>query len=206
MAKTDRLRRRRPVRDPYPRVLIVCEGKKTESGYFKDLHHQLRLPIDLDIDAGGVPKTLVERAAARKKESERQSRRNRDSTFRFDEIWCVFDVDEHPNLAEARNQASANQLGVAISNPCFELWVLLHFQDQRGHIHRHEVQKLCREHMPGYDKTLTFKVLESRTDAALQRAAELSRWQEERGEAGANPSTGVHRLVERLLSVRRERG
>jgi hypothetical protein len=54
-----------------------------------------------------------------------------------DEVWCVFDVDEHPKLAEARDQANANGIQLAVSNPCFELWLLLHFQEHRAHAGGH---------------------------------------------------------------------
>jgi hypothetical protein len=37
------LRRRKPQRDPYDMVLIVCEGKKTEPNYFCDLRDDLKL-------------------------------------------------------------------------------------------------------------------------------------------------------------------
>ena len=62
MPRRDDLRRRRPFRNPLPRILIVCEGPRTEPGYFNELHHMDRIPIELEISPGGVPKTLVERA------------------------------------------------------------------------------------------------------------------------------------------------
>jgi hypothetical protein len=123
--------RRRPARfDPRPRILILCEGKVTEPSYFRDFQHQEKNRlVDVVIDdEGGVPKTLVERAVARRKEAEREARLQKDKYLRYDEVWCVFDIDSHPNLPDARQQARANGIELAISNPCFELWLLLHFQ------------------------------------------------------------------------------
>jgi NADH:ubiquinone oxidoreductase subunit B-like Fe-S oxidoreductase len=62
MRRNDTLHRRPPRREPLPRVLIVCEGKCTEKGYFEFLRHDERIPIDLYVKGGGTPKSLVERA------------------------------------------------------------------------------------------------------------------------------------------------
>ena len=110
----------------------------TEPEYLGDLRNRARSPlVQIEIDAaGGTPKTIVERAASRKKESQRLARKREDSSLRFDEVWCVFDVDQHPNFAEAKDQARDNGIRLAVSNPCFELWLLLHFTDHRAYIER----------------------------------------------------------------------
>lgn len=202
MPSRDRLERRRPARAPLPRFLIVCEGARTEPGYFRHLRHSARLPLELRIESGGTPKALVERAVELKRGAERDARRRHDSALKFDEVWCVFDVDEHPFLSEAQEQARANSIHVAISNPCFELWVLLHFQEQTASVDRHGVQRLCRQYLPRYQKDLPCEDLLPRRGLALQHAEALEKWQRERLNEGGNPSTSVHRLVERLLSAR----
>lgn len=50
-----------------------------------------------------------------------EARRERDDHLRFDEVWGVFDIDEHPNLPEVRELAAENGIELAISNPRFEL-------------------------------------------------------------------------------------
>lgn len=204
MRRTDRLQRKGPRREPYPRFLIVCEGEKTEPGYFRNLHHTARLPIKLEICPGGTPKTLVETAVGKKREAEELARREKNQWLRFDEVWCVFDIDEHLFVPDAKQQARDNSIRLAISNPCFELWVLLHFQDQRAELSRHSAQSLCRKHLPGYQKDLPCEELTPRRSDAIRRAADLDAWQLTRGCEGGNPSTQVHHLVERLLSERRE--
>jgi hypothetical protein len=108
-----------------------------------------------------------------KKTAGRMAKSRQDRNLLYEEIWCVFDVDEHPLLAEAKHQASANHIKTAISNPCFELWVLLHFQDQRAHIARSVVQSLCRERIPGYKKLLPCEALAPYLADAMNRAGEL---------------------------------
>ncbi len=204
MKSRDRLRRRRSFRQPRARFLIVCEGKVTEPLYFTEVRRVERGIIDLEIVPAGVPKTVVERAVHLKKDAEREARRRGDQYLRYDHVWCVFDVDEHPFVPEAKQQAGANAIDVAVSNPCFELWFLLHFQDQTAHIERARVQRLCREYMPGYQKTPPCDALIPHQSQAIERAFQLERWQLSRLNAGGNPSTGVHRVIEQIQTAARQ--
>jgi len=113
-------------------------------------------------------------------------------------------MDEHPLVPEAKQQAQANAIDVAVSNPCFELWFLLHFQDQTAHIERGRVQHLCREHMPGYQKVPPCEVLMPLQSKAIDRAIQLENWQASRGNAGGNPSTGVYRLIQQIHAACRQ--
>jgi hypothetical protein len=78
------------------------------------------------------------------------------------------------------------------------LWALLHFQDQRAHIERGKAQHLCRSHMHNYEKDLDYETLRPKYSNALRRAEDLEKWHDSRGTVGANPSTTVYRLVERI--------
>src|SRR5580658_7113157 len=194
----DDLRRRGPRRQPKPRFLIVCEGTVTEPRYFTDVQHIERSLIDLEIEPGGTPKTLVERAAGLKRAANVKARKLKDDNQRYEEVWCVFDIDEHPLIPEAKDQARANGIELAISNPCFELWALLHFQDQRAHIERGNLHRQCATHLPGYEKRLNYETLRSKYPDALKRAQDLDKMHDSRGTPGANPSTTVYKLVERI--------
>ncbi len=194
------LRRRASRREPKRRILVVCEGGVTEAGYFRNLSRVFRNPlIEVEIDdQGGVPKTLVERAASRKREAEREARSRRDEFLRFDEVWCVFDVDEHPHLHDARQQARANGIHLAVSNPCFELWALLHFQAQSAYLERADARIRLKRHLPEYDKALPFERVHQGYSDAVSRAQELDRRRKDAEDPGGNPSTGVYRLTERI--------
>ena len=183
---------------------MLCEGEVTEPGYFRALRAALRNPlVDIEVEGRGEgPKTLVERAALRKKTSDRHARKERDAYLAYDEIWCVFDVDEHAKLADARQQARDNGIELAVSNPCFELWALLHFQSQTAFLERHTARIKLKEHLPAYDKSLPFERLWPGYIDAVRRATHLERRCEERGCPGDNPSTGVHRLTERMGGAR----
>lgn len=194
------LERREPRREPRQRILILCEGRRTEPGYFSALRAAFRnrlVLVEID-ERPGAPKTLVERAVERKKEAEREARSRRDPFLAYDEVWCVFDVDDHHHLTEARQQARDNGIGLAVSNPCFEIWALLHFQDQTAFIQSGAVQSRLRRHLPGYEKDLPFDRLHPGYEKAVARAQELDRRCESAACPGDNPSTGVHLLTERI--------
>jgi RloB-like protein len=198
--ESENVRRRTPRREPKRRILVLCEGGVTEAGYFRSLRRTFRnalLEVEID-DQGGVPKTLVERAAEKKKEAEREARSRRDDFLRFDEVWCVFDVDDHPHLPDARQQARANGIHLAVSNPCFELWALLHFQEHSAYLERGDARSRLKRHLPDYDKALPFERLHEGYSDAVTRAQELDRRREDAGEPGGNPSTGVYQLTERI--------
>ena len=201
-----RLNRRQPFRAPRRRILVVCEGKKTEPLYFRALIREeaLKLVEVVIDDKSGVPKTLVERSIHLKKDAARDAKREGDDFLRYDAVWCVFDVDSHPNLPEAKQQARDNGVNLAISNPCFELWLLLHFQDHTAFIDRKKLQRACSERMPGYKKEAPYEVLRGTYEEAVARAESLERRHNRDGSPGENPSTDVFKLTTVLMSEGRE--
>ena len=189
--------RLQPFRDPKPLILIVCEGRITEPEYFDGFWracHNLRVTVRVSKDHG-VPKTLVGIAKEIKNEAQSRAKWEADDNLAFDSVWCVYDVDEHPRLHEAREMAEANGLETAISNPSFELWLLLHFKDSPGMQHRDAILTMLKQHDPEYDKHVDFTKYASGYDEAVRRAKRMDEATETRGEAGCNPTTGVHRLT-----------
>lgn len=204
--RRDDLRRRRHFLEPRPHILVCCEGIVTEPSYFNGLkregHNNL---LRVEVKPGGkVPKTLVDFAVDLKHEAENKARRLEDDNLKYDEVWCVFDVDAHPHIPDAKQKAEANHIKLAISNPCFELWLLLHFCDQHAHIKRHPLQSACREHLPGYEKNVPFELVFPHHQEAVGRAKELDDWQKRQKRPGGNPSTGVYRLTQRIMQLGRE--
>lgn len=193
------LERRPPRIDPRPRILVVCEGTVTEPAYLYDLSHDLRAVVNVVVDEAGVgPKACVERAVKEKHKVRRAAKAAGDDGSLYADIWCVFDIDDHPQIPDARQQAAAHGIRLAISNPCFELWLLLHFQAQTAFLDRYSAQSICRGHMPGYVKKAPFDALKPLYDAAVSRATDLHARNERDEEPDKNPSTGVHVLTERI--------
>jgi hypothetical protein len=204
---TKRNRARRPARsqpflEPKPTILVVSEGEVTEPEYLYGFIQFVKNPrVDVEVlGVGGAPRTLVESAKDRKKANEKRALRERDDNLRYDQVWCVFDIDEHPNpnVADAKQMAQDNGIHLAISNPCIELWLWLHFADQPGMRHRHELQKMVKQHIPGYDKHIDFQDCRQGYGDAVRRAKRLDDDAQQDDEEGRNPSTGFWRLTEEI--------
>jgi len=201
------LQRRQPSRSPYDRVLIVCEGGKTEPNYFRALTLALRLNtanIEVDGSSGSSPRSVVIYAKKRYNEDLKQN----GSGNGFDRVYCVFDQDEHPTYSEALSLIRTDQNNIfygITSVPCFEFWLLLHFtfttrpiartgERSPGDVTKDELKKFLPMYEKG-DKDIYTKIKEY-TDIAIQRAYKAN---EAAGKVNTNnPSTLVHTLVEYL--------
>ena len=192
--------RRPPFRDPKPIVLIICEGERSEPEYlegFARACRNSRVRIEIASEHG-APRILVATAKDLKKRSEAAAKREGDENLAYDAVWCVFDVDEHPQIADARQMARDNGIELAISNPCFELWLLLHFRESPGMQHRARICELLSGHVPGYDKRVEFASYSAGYPQAVKRAEQMDQKAQEVGEPGRNPTTGVYRLTEAI--------
>ena len=196
MGKRDRARRparQRPHLQAKPLVLIVTEGGVTEPEYFRGFaasFHNPRVRIEV-VGGAGVPKTIVESAKKRKQDAETRAQRENDENLRYDQVWCVFDFDEHPRIPDAKQMARDNGIELAISNPCIELWLWLHFAEQPGMRDRRDLQRMVAQHIRNYDKHVNYSDYASGYESAVQRALRLDAEAEADNEEGRNPSTGA---------------
>jgi hypothetical protein len=202
-----RLAPSRPMKRPYTprqrkrRFLLYCEGEVTEPEYFRDLKRFLRNPL-VEIEIGNEkrndPKGLVELAKQRRDSARRDAKREKDDSLLYDEVWCVFDVDDHAKLLEAIQQASAVSIDIAVSNPRFEVWLLIHFRDQWAYITGEQCQSALRQYLPGYGKKVNFSQVENKGHDAINRARQMEERAKLNGKIFDNPTSGVWRLVTKI--------
>lgn len=181
-------------------ILVFTEGRCTEVSYVKAWHRKFRQDVTVTVsDEHGVPSTLVDLAAIAKRQEARAERRGKGPAH--DEYWCMFDIDDHVKIPEALDKASANGINVAVSNPCVELWFLIHFRPQTAYLEREEAQKLSKD-VTGCDKRLTEDANKQLVDkflAAKGRAIELDKKHDGDGSPPrSNPSSNVHELIDRI--------
>ncbi|GLZ38577.1 RloB family protein [Actinokineospora sp. NBRC 105648] len=197
--KAKDLRRKTASRPERKTVVVFCEGEASEPDYVNALK---RLPdvrastaIDIEIDPDqGVPMTLVRRAVERGKDDE------------VDECWCLFDVEwpqHHPNLKQAIHLAEQHGVRLAISNPCFELWLLLHFTDQTAFLNTDDAERRSRALEGRAGKRIDADRYMTSRAIAAERAARLSwRHQEDRTSAPHdNPSSTMYSFLEAIEST-----
>lgn len=193
------LRRVPGKREPRRIIRILTEGAVTEPAYLVQwARRSQHIHIDFG-ESGMAPLSLVQRAREHQQANrKRPGKRGSD----FDEIWCVFDVDQHPHLAQALNEARQGGIHVALSNPCFELWLILHYEDQTAHLERRDAQRRASALGVIDGKRLlpaTVDDLLGRYSDAKQRAQDLdARHLGNGADRGANPSSNVWELIDLL--------
>jgi hypothetical protein len=204
-----KLNRRQPTRNPIQKIVIACEGSKTEPDYFESIRKELRLRtlqiIVLPHQGRTDPRSIIERVIG-----ERQEMRRNQTWTEGDSAWAVFDGDEHieqspENWRSAIALATKQKIKLAITNPCFEFWYLIHFQDYFAQITRDRVINLLGKHIPNYDKSMCLypKPLKPLTEQAIQRAERIAA-QIERDELDehSNPCcSGLPKLIQSLLRL-----
>ena len=179
---------------------VLTEGEVTEPDYLRAVsvdNPAIRIRF---IARGMRPAQLVERARRALRANSRERRTS--GSPEFDEIWCVMDTDDHPGLDAALQEAEATGIRLAVSNPCFELWLLLHFDRQSAEIDRHRAQAEANRLgiLDGKQlSSLARRELASRYPDAKNRAQELDAMhaRADRPE-GSNPSSRVWKLTDRL--------
>ncbi len=198
--RTPGLKRRGPRREPKRRFVLFCEGARTEPAYFDAIKRgcaSTLIAVEI-VGAAGVPMTIAERAAE-EANARGHRRRKRDSFEEDDEIWAVFDRDRHPHFKDAVQRCEDHGVGVARSDPCFELWLILHERDYDRPCDRREAQRELERLHPKYDrsgsKTPDCDDMVRRVEEAEKRAEAQLHLRKEQGDPFGNPSTTVFQLT-----------
>ena len=201
------LKRESKTREPYDRVLIVTEGKKTEPLYFGELvsHYRLSMANIEVIGVGAGPDAVVETAKDLRNRERREGEK-------FDRVYCIFDRNRHPQFASASIRARHLGLRLARSWPCFEYWLLLHFEYVRrpftgagGRSDCDNCIRALRRHIDGYEKATpgVFLFLRNKLEAAKLNARNAKK--DARSTGTDDPSTEMHELVHYLQNIKNPR-
>lgn len=188
--------------------VLAVEGAETEPAYFRALEasdliprHRVKLHVVSPAHNASAPLYILGEAERVARELTLQP---------YDEVWLVFDVDVHSGggrmqqVIETAEDARRRGWGVAVSNPCFELWLLLHVSDavdavtDRGA----SVVALLKDALGTYSKkTVPAPCLDSE---AIERAIRSARALDVEPSAPCPPlpSTRVYALVERMRRAR----
>lgn len=102
-------------------IVIATEGSVTEKIYF-DAYHSSKVQVKVVPSASGKssPKHVLANLDAFKAAFELED---------DDELWLVIDRDRWTPqaLSSVAKRCVANGYSLGLSNPCFELWLALHF-------------------------------------------------------------------------------
>ena len=183
----------RPYRKLY---LIAAEGEKTEVQYFQKFNNRLSTVHIQFLKSKGksAPPQLLKRLIRYIDEAGLKD---------TDEVWIVIDKDawsdDQINALFDWSSKESNR-GLALSNPKFEYWLLLHFEDGMGvNSSRHCTERL-RRHLPSYGKNIdTVSFTNDQINDAIRRAQlrdtpPCEDWPRSPG------CTTVYRLVKNLIT------
>ncbi len=208
------LERKHGKRASYDRILIVSEGSKTEPHYLGEIRAHYRLhTANVQVQPsqfGTSPLHVVEYAEHLFVYGDEA----RDIQPRaFEQVYAVFDRDDHPSYHNALarmaalngkllNDAEQPVVFQAVASvPCFELWLLLHFEEVLAPLHRTEVYQRLRQYLPNYDKGQAGHYAQTcqHLAVATQRAAHLAELTT--AHHGVEPYTDMRCLVHLLTTL-----
>jgi len=185
-------------------VLIGTEGKnRTEESYFKNFNQIqnqfiVKFSSGNSTDAMGIVEDI------------RTSRDNKGNFQHDDLAFAVFDADlwrtQGNQIQEALHYAKRQNIEVILSNPCFEVWFVLHFEDGRApYDSSDQVIDRLKQNVPDYEKSKDmFDILRGNMEKAISRAEQLRRYHEDNNTlkpSEQNPMTDVDRLVKLLCDA-----
>jgi hypothetical protein len=186
----------------------VCEGAKTEPSYLNEIRQSERLSSAsvriIHSELGTQPLKIVQSAIAEFQK-----------TPGFENVFVVFDRDDHPNYANAIAKAEAQdnkllnddgnpiRFEAIVSVPSFELWLLLHYEDIQAWHHRDVILRRLRRFIPAYAKGMEEVFAKTRSELAIasKRGSKLKLKNSRL--PGDEPYTDVHELVETLLGLKK---
>jgi hypothetical protein len=175
--------------------VIVAEGTVTEQEYFSLLNTESIVQVKCIKNQRNLPpKDALNRV---------QEYVRKEKLKKKDEAWVVVDRDswkeEHLHELHAWAQTRSNY-GFALSNPKFEYWLLLHFEDANGVATSEDCDRKLSKHVHGYDKHVSArdftreKVLAAATRARKRDTPPCADWPRK-------PGTTVYKLVEKILEL-----
>ncbi|MFV2057874.1 MAG: RloB family protein [Thiohalomonadales bacterium] len=202
------LARKKAMRASYAKILIVCEGEKTEPNYFNELKDYLTLnsaTVKVTGECESSPISVFEYSL-------RLYKFAKNAGDSYDKVFCVFDKDTHSSyqktLQNIESVKPKDSFAAITSTPCFEYWLMLHFtyttRQFRGTGNSSSCDQLITElknYFPRYQKgdVSIFDKTKNYLPQAKSRAARSL--QEATNNMDDNPSTKVHLLIEYLENL-----
>lgn len=175
--------------------VLSTEGAETEPIYFQEFRPGRDGGFRLKILGNPTHKSNPVDVVQRLIEYERRERPGSDT-----EYWAIIDRDswQETDLRAAYDLVSARKnYHMAMSNPCFELWLWLHLRPNRPFSDRHDCLRNLQREWPAFSKN-DYEVAElvPLVSVACERAESITQstadWLREQG-------TEVSRLVRKLM-------
>ena len=177
---------------------MFIEGLRTEEDYLTYWRRQYRDRVLIDIDPfRGGPLQLVETAVEAQRSEAHDAKRGRGRSH--DQIWCMFDRDEHPTSIEPSTSRTGTASTWPSRTPALSYGSSSISRTVLPIIERQKAQDRAEE-LLGCSKALSESALSALAegyDEARRRAVKLDEKHEGDGSPPrTNPSSGVCRLID----------
>jgi hypothetical protein len=192
-------------------IVIATEGTKTEKKYFEELSKEycnhrsdkVQVVVLERSKTTSNPKHVLEQLITHKKLLKLK---------KTDKLYMVIDRDKWRvrELRYVARECMNKKFNFILSNPCFEIWFILHFEsiDKLSESERQKIQanengflcKRIRAHVREYNKSNpNVKLFFSNTQTAIKNSEKIKlfpkqRWHDSLG-------TTVHQIVKRIIGI-----
>ena len=179
-------------------IVIACEDKYAPKVYFGQfVTSRVQFKVLSTEDCRSSPDQIVQRLRTYKDEFQLGG---------SDQLWYLGDLDHWSepnhiaNLTLALMECRQAGFWVAICNPCFELWLLLHFVDlhNKQSWNAKTIESVLRQHAGGYSKVhgCVTPITSEMVEVAIERDRALDEFPAE--DIPRTPTSRVSRIIEVL--------
>lgn len=198
MVNKDRIRNREN-RIPKRIILISYEGE-TERRYFsnfsdRNCNYRILRVLGNETDPVNLVKHVIEEI------------KSKGLDLNYDKAFCIFDTDTNSmkdkQINEALSLASENGIVLITSNPCIELWFLLHYEYTTAFFTNNGILKRLQNYFSKYKKGYNiYPDIEDKISNAINNSKKLEKYQisnhDTLNSVETNPYTGIYKIIEEL--------
>ncbi len=201
------LRRSKPHRSLFQGLFIFTEGRVTEKQYLKIVeglianHFGSKFSFNcryIETKNKSSPKNIRDAILKTLRELENLENYSREIWVLIDkDSWKQEDIDELFKLNQKPDlKSKVNSINILMSDPKFEIWLLLHFEEANGVSTSREIDIRLKKFLPDYNKHCspsTFSMISVTT--AIQRAKKKEKIE------SSNVRAPVYKLIERMFEL-----
>lgn len=197
-------------RENIGKIIIFCEGmtEKNYIDYFADIINKNKYTdIHIETESSNGNAKNVFNFADRFLSEEANNR-----VYTHYSKYLIFDCDDPPNIQNVINDmvSSSNEYSLLASNPCFEIWLLMYFENIDIRLTNKQIYKKLKPHLNNDYKKADSGVIREiintgSVEEAIKNAYELHEKYKLENKSilkdikEMNPYTNVHKLIEQFM-------
>ncbi len=182
-----------------PKIIIICEGEKTEIEYLNSFKEGKKNIEIIPIYTGCTDIKNMLRNARSEKRSHRLLLNG------TDQLWIAFDLDDK-NPTDIDNcylSAEKENIKFAFSNPNIEIWFLLHYNFIQGSLTKEDTKQKWKELTESESTTKDdYSILKDKISQATRNAEKLEKYHRDSNNkifhSESNPITFMYHLIKEI--------